>query len=220
MNWKRSDGAEALKSELVQLYQPFYQINDRAHQIAHVITVTDEAMEINRVLELGLDDCILVGAAMTHDLFNTNREMHHDLVRMYLLTNSIYWMREFSEKERMIMAAAAGEHRASYKGEYTSMYSEVVSAADRGRPNDRSAVIRCAVYGFDKSGYTGVALFNHVMSHMREKYGTSGYARYPDLYTKFYSESLSKFQATMEHLNAAEIELFVADHPIAKHFHF
>ena len=216
--WRRQDGHEELQQHLSELYGFFYQTNDRAHRLPHMISVSETAVEINTQLNLGLDNCILVGAAMVHDLFNHSRDNHHEMAKLYIQTNPIPWLQEFSPIELEKMACAAGEHRASYKGEYSSIYSEIVAAADRGMPNVKSAVIRCAVYGADKCNFRGVALYNHTMSHMKEKFGTAGYARYPDIYTKFYSESLTKFQHAMETLSPTVIDELVADHPVAKLF--
>lgn len=206
MDWKRSDGHEKLKNLLIGLYHPFYLMNDRAHQINHVIAVASGAVEINEALNLKLDNCILVGAAMVHDLFNLSREDHHRLAGEYIIHNCIDWLGEFSAAEREIMGAAAAEHRASYKGEYFSIYSELVAAADRGPPDPKPMLIRCAVFGVDKCGYLGDRLYQHVIEHMQDKFGTNGYSRYPVIYTLFYEEQLSGFHKTIDSLTKESID--------------
>lgn len=217
-HWTLEHGYRMLRDHLIEIYTPFYAMNDRAHQITHVISVCDLAVEINDSLELSLSNSILVGAALTHDLFNNNRELHHELALSYLKNNGIDWLDEFSTEDRRLMAHAAGEHRASFKGTYTSLYSEVIAAADRGAPNVRSAIIRCAMYGVDKLGFRGEKLYTHVISHMKDKFGVNGYATYPELYTEFFGDRLVEYRKYLDNVTKEIIDDVVGSHPISVSF--
>lgn len=206
MAWKREDGYEALQLHLAYLYQPFYAMNDRAHRIGHVISVSEVSVEINSKLGLGLDNGILVGASMVHDLFNLSRDDHHKLAGEYVVKNPIEWLNEFSTQERKTMGDAAAEHRASFKGDYSSIYSEVVAAADRGSPDLKAALLRCAVYGVDVCDYREDRLYQHVIEHMQEKFGKGGYSRYSPIYLLYYKEARNEFQRAIDALTRESID--------------
>jgi len=216
--WKRGEGHLELQAYLVALYEPFYKTNDKAHQIPHVVSVADCAVDINTDGDFELDNEILVAAAITHDLFNHSRDNHHEMIKDYLLNNPIPWLQEFTPMDRYVMAHAAGEHRASYKGNYTTIYSEIVASADRGAPNVKSAIIRCAVFGVDKCGFAGEALYTHVASHMKDKFGLAGYARFPNVYMQYFGKELSSFQETMEDLTKEQIDMHIGNHPVSQSF--
>lgn len=206
MGWKRQDGHAALQQHLIDLYEPFYALNDRAHRISHVVGVSETAVSINEDLRLGLDNCILVGAAMVHDLFNLSRHNHHIVAQEYVFDNKIDWLSEFSLDERVKMGDAVAEHRASFKGNYSSVYSETIAAADRGAPDLRSALIRCAVYGVDICGYRRERLYQHVIEHMQEKFGKGGYSRYSPIYLLYYKEKRDAFSKAIDELTVEEID--------------
>ena len=194
-----------LKEDLIRRYSSEYLLNDPAHHIGHVIDVCDLALEINEKMDLGLNKMIIVGAAITHDIFTRYRNIHHVMVRDWLLEANEPWMRHFSAEERQLMAHAAGEHRASYKGEFTSIYSELLSSADRGRPGDiQEMVNRCYIYGRHRLKHTHEEAVARIKPHLMEKFVQldGSYGRvYPNLWMKMFGEQLAKQSKDIEELD-------------------
>lgn len=195
-------------SKLTKLYQR----NDRAHRIEHVITVAHSAQELckkvrnkskyqyTRVTEL---------ACLLHDIgCYRGREEHQNHSRDIILEmkdDSIFEGLDIIEIE--LIAKAAVEHRASYKGEYSSPTSEIVSSADRGAPCSdfkdflERRVKRSMQYHLDNNkGATIEEAYNHAREHLKEKYGVDGYARYADFYKEVYKNELMLEYANIEKL--------------------
>lgn len=185
-----------LRSHLIERYMKEYELNDPAHHMDHVVAVCDLALEMDYRMGLGLNKMIIVGAAITHDLFTRYRNIHHVMVKDWLLSANEPWMRAFTEEERRLMACAAGEHRASYKGEFTSIYSELLSSADRGRPgNVQEMVNRCYLYGRHKLGHTHQEALERIRPHLVEKYVQldGAYGRvYPGLWMRAFGKELEQ----------------------------
>lgn len=107
----------------------------------------------------------------------------------------------FSSKDLYLIAAAIREHRASFKGKFTSMLSDICSSADRNAPHFESTVARSFLYtsehhpefDFDEKCRT-------VADHLCKKYGTSGYARFPIYYSRYYRNDLRSYQKKMDML--------------------
>lgn len=190
---------------LSELYAPFYAMNDKAHQIGHVIEVTREALNINEKLYLRLDEYMLVAVGMVHDLFNNDRDNHHTLAAEYVLKNPIEWLCQFSHEDRVEMSQAVAEHRASYRGKYSGELSATLSAADRGKPDVERTVKRAFKYALNCNvGFRDIALAQ-TQEHMVDKFGTKGYARYPQLYTEMYEAELQSLQTVMDVITLDEI---------------
>lgn len=192
--YQESEYIELLE-QLCQDFAAEYSINDMAHQLDHVRKVAVHAIHINETLKLGLDRRMLVIPAILHDMYTRQRDIHHLLARLFILTSKYPHLRPFSEGERLLMADAAAEHRASYTGEYSSMYSQVIAAADRGVPADlKEMVDRSWNYAVSRLGCDETKAAEHVLQHLKEKYATTGYARYPDLYLRMYGIQLAEMR--------------------------
>ena len=185
----------ALKEFLIKKFTPMYALNDKAHQIDHVIDVCDRALKINAVFGLGLDRRLIVISAICHDIFTWSRNNHHHLAKEYLLTTTESWISGFSETERETMALAAYEHRASWKGGYSSLLSELIATADRGAPgNIEEKITRCYLYGVDKLKETPAVAISRIIPHLIEKHCGSDYGNNPPLYYRIYGGQLDKMK--------------------------
>ena len=206
------------KKEVIKHFEHFYKDVDQAHGLSHVLAVTNLALDFNSKLGLDISEYDIIVAGISHDIFSfTHRNEHHTKARDYILqdTGAIY---EYVDNKEHI-AYAVGEHRGSYKGEYTSLLSELISAADRGLPTLSSIIKRiyqCAIdpnliFRVDKIGIPDMSLTNNktlvdmvnrirsnnvdetlikTYIHLYEKYSIGGYARYNDVYKKVYSQQL------------------------------
>lgn len=122
----------------------YYELNDsESHGYKHLDDVYELAMKIKNKLSLDIPDNLILITAYTHDMFSSiNRDLHHVLGYKYILDTNVYFLNDLSISDRYLIAHAVKEHRASYKGVYTSVLSELISAADRGIPDIINTVYR------------------------------------------------------------------------------
>ncbi len=171
-------------------YQIYYRDGDEAHLIDHADAVCDLALSINQTY----DERLVILASYLHDTFNaTNREMHHVLAYEYVLKAEDKFLNKVSQKELLEVAHAVLEHRASFRGEYYSPLSAIISAADRGLPDLDFIVIRSM--RFNKGDV------QDVYDHIKDKYGSKGYAKYPEVYQAIFREELEAFHTRADALS-------------------
>lgn len=187
---------DQLRIRVIDEFTPHWALNDGAHRIGHFAEVEACANEINRRLDLRHDPVLIMLAAYFHDLFAWSRENHEQLSWMYTWTTD---HRIFVELDKAIpggremVAYACLEHRASYKGGFTNGFSALVSSGDRGFPGAVEKMVeRSMRYHVDKLKVTdSVECRERAIKHIKEKFGTGGYARYPDLYFRAFGEELA-----------------------------
>jgi len=172
-----------------------YKTNDAAHQIDHADEVVTLMLQMDKKFNLHLDKNMIIVIGYYHDIFSKEdklaRKNHNNLAADYILNNN----KEFSifnDKELTLISKAIREHRGSYKGEFSSIYSELVSAADRGEPDLNDMIKRSFKYHFD--GLNSQKAAEEVLEHMIEKFGKNGYAKYPKLYLKFFGKKLDNLK--------------------------
>lgn len=200
MQFKESEYLD-LRELLIDRYTDRYATHDKAHRIDHVVSVCDLALEMNERMVLGLDRRLIVVPALLHDLFTWSRSNHEQLAYYNILTNQDSWIQGFSDDERRSMALACLEHRASYKGTYSSLLSELIASADRGAPDSvERAIARSYGYATTKLGMSETEARVHSVEHVKEKFGKGGYAKYPELYLRYFGERLVDFQEAISRL--------------------
>lgn len=179
----------ALGRAFEEAFNHVYGANDEGHQADHFSAVESLGLEMNRVLGLGWDDDLITAVAWLHDMFAWSRHNHHELARVWVLTTNHPLMKRFTDQERLLIADACASHRASFKGEFPTTLSELMSAADRGHPgNLRQELVRGCTYSvayLDMDAKDGMM---RSVSHQQEKYGRDGYARYPQLYLDYFKD--------------------------------
>lgn len=189
-------------TKLRNQYMNIYEQNDAAHRIDHIDEVYQNAIQINTVLGLGLDTGYLAIIVYTHDLFAVHRNNHHDLAAAHLLTTDEWYMTGIDKNTRILLANAVREHRASYKGAYSSMLSEVLASADKGAPTNLLAMIeRSFMYGRTKLALDTTDATIHAFKHMHEKFGRNGYAKYPSIYHAMYKADLGNLWDKIDRLS-------------------
>ena len=171
-------------NSLVKRYNKF----DGAHDEQHALMVMKNSIYIaNRLMKeenMDLDINMVKTIAAMHDLgLAYDRETHH--TRSGEIVRKDKNLRKFFTEEQIEMIAkAVEEHRASYKGDYTSMYSKIVSDADR--MNDINTMISRS-YKYNKKhnpNFSEEELYHAVTDHLRDKYGAEGYARFNTKYAE------------------------------------
>jgi len=174
-------------------YKPYYENGDEAHLIEHADSVCDLALSINKEC----DEKLIILASYMHDMFNAiNRAKHNELAYEYALKANDKFLKKLSKEELLKVAHALLEHRASFKGDFYSPLSEIISSADRELPNLELIVIRCIKFNNN---------IESVHKHIKEKYGTNGYANYPKLYRKIFDKELNIFKKEIDNLSIEKI---------------
>lgn len=109
----------------------------------------------------------------------------------------------FNSKDLFLIAAAIREHRASFKGTFTSMLSDICSSADRNAPNFEASVARSFLYTSEHHPeFSFEEKCETVAKHLNAKYGTNGYARFPIYYSRYYGKDLREYQRKMDSLTS------------------
>lgn len=169
---------------------PFYSNNDKGHQYPHAVSVMLLALSMWESWDLRnkVNVTDLITAALLHDVgIKYGREYHHfESRRMLECSDLNLWftelVNEFSLNRDQILCAVE-EHRASYKGVFSYPLCELISSADRGTPDFYEIAKRVSVCSINRDGTGGI-------THVIEKYGRDGYARWPELYRKHFKVEL------------------------------
>lgn len=194
---------------------------DIAHKQDHIKDVMDRSKNLirNHSMFMGLSEIDkhefvedLRLAVLFHDCgAEVNRKMHH------VIGADVF--REIAKSQGGLtdarihkIALAIEEHRGSYDGEFSSFLSEVLSAADRGNPDSLEyTVIRSYEYAKTNQSKVHSEATTHALEHVKDKYGSNGYARYSKIYLDFYSKELNKFKKAVDSLTIEQVETMVGD---------
>lgn len=179
----------AIKTE----YRDMWTKNDPAHREEHFDDVFNAGIKINKVCQLNLNPYMIVIFAYFHDLFTWNRKDHHMLGAEYVRTTTNRLVLEtLNETEINIVATAIEEHRASYKGTYSNVFSAAMASADRGLPGNIQELYQRSI-DYTRANYPKSnerKIISTAVNHISDKFGHGGYAVYPDLYEKTFQEEL------------------------------
>lgn len=184
---------DTLRDKIVASFSTHWELNDAAHRAAHFEEVFVTGLEISNRLSLGVDERELLFAAYFHDLFAWSRMNHHELSWEFVQGTDHPLIAEYlSAEARHRVAWACRQHRASYRGEFVSQFSELVNSADRGRPGRVADMVQRAV-DYRTSRFPDMPpdeTLRESIRHVQEKFGHGGYARYPAMYEHCYSVEL------------------------------
>lgn len=185
---------QAYVDEFINAFMDQYELNDPAHRLQHFEEVLEVGLELREAFELykySVD--MLIAGAYLHDLFARYRDIHHILAEEFVKNSDHSVLSRFTTHERNILAKGCGEHRSSYKGAYSSEFSELLSSADCGRVTDGDNLLtRSIEYHRYHFGISTSEAEKEAKKHMKEKFGEDGYARYPTMYKRYYSEALKR----------------------------
>jgi hypothetical protein len=187
-----------LRDRLISKMGAVYRCNDGAHQIQHFNAVEVCGNEINNRLKLGFDPKLIMLVAYLHDMFAWSRVNHHLLSSEFVRTTDFELLADLTDVQRSMVAAGCKEHRASFTGEFSWAFSELMNAADRELPGNVSAMLERAIqYRVDNLGWTDseesrAAVYDDAVAHIKEKFGDGGYARYPKMYLECFAPELEQ----------------------------
>lgn len=184
-----------LRKEIIEQFAPMWEANDRGHRREHFAAVEECGHWINEQMGLGFDPKLIVFMAWFHDLFAWDRNNHQEISALWILNTEHPLIEKYLNKdERKLVAAACREHRASYEGTYSHTFTEMMACADRGFPGDVKEMLeRSMKYQLDKKlASTEEQARQMAVEHLKEKFGSNGYAKYPELYIKVFGQELEQ----------------------------
>lgn len=183
---------DTIRNEIIDEFSVNWELNDRGHRKDHFIMVEKCGHWINKQMDLGFDPKLIMFVAWFHDLFAWDRNNHQEISALWIENTEHPLISKYlTGWERRLVAAACREHRASYKKEYSNLFTEMMACADRGFPGDVKAMLNRSIkYQIDKFGVDEEKAIVMAKSHLKEKFGSDGYARYPDLYWKVFKKEL------------------------------
>ncbi len=205
-------------TELEKRFKEFYNYNDEAHKFNHVEEVLANALFIEEVILTNYGFEKLAILAYIHDMYSgLDRLHHHTLAQQWVLDNKFDKIfRNFKIEEIDEIAYAVGEHRASFKGEYTSKLSELLSAADKGKLELTKYIKRIySSYNNKNNSYghfNGHVLPTHgakigaTLTHLKSKFSRTGYMRLNSVYKEVYKDDIEQFYLDVDLIDLRAID--------------
>jgi hypothetical protein len=197
---------DEMREKVIKDFSAHWGLNDPAHRIEHFSEVERCGHHINEVLDLGEKPKLIMLAAYFHDLFAWTR-VNHEILSCEFVTSSDYSVfNDLLKIERTSVAIACLHHRASFKGTFTWKLDALINSADRMFPSEnidglihRSLV--CSIHNVGR--YKAV---NATYEHVKEKFGSTGYARYPEMYVEVFKEELKQQQLRVDNLTLTDVD--------------
>lgn len=207
------------QQSIERTYGAQYQLNDAGHREEHFRGVFATGVEI--LLCVGETSVVVVEGlllmAYFHDLLAWSRENHEIISGAWIRTTKdahvLSWLERGGDREQL--ARACERHRASYKGTLETFFERLCSSADRGRPMELHSpggwVDRCIAYRCTKPSYAGCSrreMAWDITRHLEEKFSSTGYVRYDELYTMTFGTTMERLRAEVDAV-VNDKELFV-----------
>lgn len=182
---------DQLRLDLIGAFSPLYEMNDAAHQTDHFEDVYETGCAINGLLNLKYEKRLIMIVSYCHDMFSWSRKNHHVLSSEFIRNTDHKLIFDLlTPLERITVGAACETHRASFRGEFFDDFGQLMNSADRGMPLGAEQLITRAIL-YSKNKYP--ELEDHrarAIMHVKDKYGTNGYARYPTMYSLAFGDKL------------------------------
>ncbi|MBZ4683407.1 MAG: hypothetical protein PWP46_80 [Fusobacteriaceae bacterium] len=110
-----------------------YFNNDDNHQYIHAIEVMNMALDINNIINLGINKSNIIIAAITHDAFKYKGKEHPDYAYKFILDNATLIKKEYKIENNDInlIAMACLQHHSHYIQNFNSPLAELINLANR-----------------------------------------------------------------------------------------
>lgn len=204
-----------LTEKALRHFYDFYRYTDSAHRIDHIRGVISNVIRICYMNGWEEHLKLSIIAAAAHDIYSTKefRSDHHIRGFNWVLNNRPIMERKYklTFDECYTIAYAVMEHRGSFKGNYNSIVSEIVAAADRGIPSPDDVVnyiSRSYLYARDNLGKSPADAKFHAVHHIQDKFGENAYAKVPDWYGSMFEKQLAE---RSEIINNLDITFFTPE---------
>ena len=179
-----------------------YKDSDKAHDEVHIKNVWKTARKMCDFTGTRFNH-IIKSAVAFHDITAKEDRKNHNMsgaVKFRTMAKG-----KMSDEDIELAAKAIEQHRSSYDGKYSSIYSEILASADREDPSDvKEMVERSYKYARTKEGKSPEDSLKHCIAHLKEKHGRDGTARYPELYRRFYKNELIRMYKKIDDLTEEE----------------
>jgi len=184
---------------------PYYQQSlDKAHDIDHAIEVCLRALDMNLKLGLNQNEYMIIVAAIMHDMASgISHDTHEVIAAEFIRSDDFKESRIgecYSDDILNKIATAILEHRASFSQdrEYSSVLSELIASADRDKPS-LPIIVRRAVHYANGD-------VDKAYNHIKHKYGSNGYAKYPKIYKDYYGAQYGIFITEVDNMKIEYVE--------------
>lgn len=187
------DELDDMRLTIINDFSQAWSLNDAAHRVEHFRMVELTGYHINETLRLGFNPKHILLVAYFHDLFSWSRHNHHLMSGEWIMTTDYPLIAQLDPEERSLVASGCREHRASNQQPFTNQFAELMSSADRGFPekNLKGMLQRAIEYRLHR-GDNHEDARKGALTHVKEKFGSQGYARYPNLYMQAFKEELQE----------------------------
>lgn len=125
-----------LKKYIYDNIFPFYDLNDGAHGIVHIIEVIRRIFALNDTFKLELDHNMLYAIAAYHDLGKYEDHTIHEKIAARRFMADENMKKFFGDEERQIIKEAIEDHRSAKEDNPRSVYGKLISSADRNTTID------------------------------------------------------------------------------------
>lgn len=192
-----------IEDKIILTFTPLWELNDLAHRVGHFSEVYQTGLEMSTRLGVNPNKKLLLFSSYFHDMFAWSRENHHLLSEEFIRGTCHELISDhLTTTERELVAGACRKHRASNKEPFANFFEEFFNAADRERPISAEVTLQRAI-AFRKSRNPEMSeetVIANSIKHIKEKYGTNGYASYPDCYRIAFADELKKLQQEIAEL--------------------
>lgn len=191
-----------LRDQLVKDFGAAWMLNDPAHRQEHFEDVYQAGILITKRLGMYFPPQLIMLAAYFHDMFAWSRFNHHLMSAKWIETTDYPIITDLSPDHRRLVAEACGEHRASYKGEFSSPFAELINTADRGVPGTAESLVeRSILYtAHHNPDLSPAEVRAMAVQHIKDKFGRNGYTRYTSMYVAAFGPELEKMFGDIDNL--------------------
>jgi len=186
-----------LKNYIFEKIFPEYEKNDKGHGILHILEVIRRSFELNKLLNLGLDEDIIFAIAACHDNGKYVDHKTHEKIAAERFFADENFKKFFSDDQRIVIKEAIQDHRSSFEETPRSDYGKLISSADRNSTIE-IVFIRSFYVGQDRTpDMTTEEFLEFTLNRLRKRYSEE------DSENMFYEDAIyAKFLADMRNLLA------------------
>ena len=188
------------RNQIIADFSKHWELNDLGHRYDHFNDVFVTGLYINKALDCGVSEKLILLAAFFHDLFTWDRLNHHVMSSEWVMRTEYPMITELSDSDRVMLSKACLEHRASGSGIYSSVFSELMAAADRCIPRDSRVeeLFDRVVTSKTGSGMTDEEIRRHAIEHLQKKFNLNAAKTFPSMWRRAFPGKMEELQAAIQ----------------------
>ena len=180
-----------LKEHIFTKIFPEYEKNDKGHGILHILEVIRRSFELNKLLNLDLDENMIFAIAACHDNGKYIDHKVHEKIAAERFAADESFKKFFSNEQIKQIKEAIEDHRSSFEDEPRSDYGKLISSADRNSTIE-IVFIRSFFVGQDRTPDMTVEDFlEFTLNRLRKRYSEEDSENMffeDEIYAKFLSD--------------------------------